>query len=221
MTRSSIDGESARGVQPRLCSGHRDLMRAAEQSARGHLHEREVVPAGVRERRRIVGGIALGQRRAEGGKRKRLRAEQRSRPVEDRIQVDARETRAHLGMCSQLPVEDGPEQRPEREAIVGRQQVDGAADRGDPHHLSLRRATCRGRVRRTPPGATRGPGRDSRAPAPAARPAGAPPTAHRGAHVRAAVVVATSSGSSPAVIDPPRSYATRALIAAVDNASRG
>ena len=40
-------------------------------------------------------------------------------------------------MGGQLPVEDGPEQRPEPEAVVRRQQMDGAADRGDPDHLSL------------------------------------------------------------------------------------
>ncbi len=126
-----------RTPEPRLGRRHRDLMRAAEEPARWNLHEGEVVPARVRERGRVVRGEALAQRCAERGQGERLVAQQRPRPLEDRIEIDAGEGRPHLGMRGQLPVEDGPEQRPEAEAVVGREEMDGAADRGDPDHLPL------------------------------------------------------------------------------------
>ena len=147
-----------RTPEPRLGRRHRDLMRAAEEPARRHLHEGEVVPAGVRERGRVVRGKALAQRCAERGQGERLLAQQRTRPLEDRIEIDAGEGRPHLGMRGQLPVEDGPEQRPEREAVVGRQQMDGAADRGDPDHLPLDEQRPQVGCGERLPGATRGAG---------------------------------------------------------------
>ena len=96
-----------------------------------------MVPAGIGEGGRIVLGEALAQRGAEGGQGERLRAQQLPRPREDGAEIDAGEGRPHLGMGGQLPVEDGPEQRPEAEAVVGREEMDGAADRGDPNHLAL------------------------------------------------------------------------------------
>src|SRR5258705_98623 len=97
-----------RTPEPRLGRRHRDLMRAAEEASRWNLHKGEVVPARVRERRRVVRGEALAQRCAERGEGERLVAQQRPGPLEDRTEIDAGEGRPHLGMRGQLPVEDGP-----------------------------------------------------------------------------------------------------------------
>jgi hypothetical protein len=112
-------------------------VRAPEEPTRRHLNEREVVAAGECESGCVVLGKALAQRAAQGRQGKGLRAQQRPRPGQHGRQVDIHEGRTNLGMGGELAVEDGPEERPEREAVVSRQQVDRAANRCDPDDLAF------------------------------------------------------------------------------------
>ena len=86
------------------------------------------------------------------------------------------EGRPDIGMCGELSIEDRPEQRPQAEAILRRQEMDGAADRGDPDHAPLDQQRPELRLRRTLPSATRGPCTDLPAPVPGVRRDGAPST---------------------------------------------
>ena len=185
-----------RAPEPRLGCRHRDLMRAAEEPARWHLHEGEVVPARVRERGRVVRGEALGQRGAERGKGERLRRP--AAPVPTRGPDRDRRPR---GPAPPRDARPAPGRRRVGTAARSRGSRPPSGDgwcRGSRRSgpPAARRATFPGRLRRTLPGATRGPDTDSSAPAPAARRAGAPPTAHRAAHARGAAVAAASSGSA-------------------------
>ena len=154
----------------------------AEEPARRHLDEREVVPARVGQSGRVVRGKALAERSAKRGQGERLLGQQRSRPLQHRGQVDPGEGRPHLGMGGQLSVEDGPEQRPEREAVVGR-------ERWIVPRIEAIRTTWRSTSSVSSSAAAKPWSRDqspdtgSPAPAPGARRAGALPTAHRAAPV--------------------------------------
>ena len=74
----------------------------------------------------------LAQCCAECGQGERRLAQQHPRPGQDGREIDPCEGRPDVAMCGELAVEDRLEQWPQPEAIVGRQEVDGAADGGDP-----------------------------------------------------------------------------------------
>jgi hypothetical protein len=96
-----------------------------------------MVAAREDERRCVIGREALAERSAKRRQGERLPAQQLARPRENRVEVDPDEGGTELPVRGELAVEDGPEQRPQAEAVVGRQQMDGAADRGDAHHPAL------------------------------------------------------------------------------------
>ena len=96
-----------------------------------------MVATGICESSRVMLGEALAQRRAECGEGERPLAQQRLRPGQDRREIDPCQGRPYIPMGGELSIEDRPEQRPQTEAVLRRQEMDGAADRRDPDHASL------------------------------------------------------------------------------------
>ena len=126
-----------RAAEPRL-RGRRDrLHRPAPDAARRDLHERKQVPARLGESGGVVLREPLGERRAELGAGARPLGEERARVLDDGVEVDAHEVGSVRAVAAKLPREHRLRQRPEEQAVVGRDEVDRPAHEVHPHDLAL------------------------------------------------------------------------------------
>ena len=89
-------------------------------AARRHLHEREVVPARVRERRGVEVGEVLGEGGAQlGGGERSLVEQGAARPAAPVRGRRARSARREVAVRGELAVEHGLDERAEHDGVVG------------------------------------------------------------------------------------------------------
>ncbi len=127
-----VDIEVERSIEPCLGGRHGHLMRSSPHPARWHLHERQQVAAGERQRTPVEVGELLVQRRLELG----LRARRRQIlpcPRHRLREIDAAQQWCEVAMRAQLALQHRLRQRPEIEAVVCGEEMDRAADGGRPH----------------------------------------------------------------------------------------
>ena len=126
-----------RSPEPRLDRGRRDLCRPAPQPARRYLHEREVVPARVRERGCVEIREFRSERAAELRPRARLFGQEAAREREDRFEIDPAQVRCVLGVAVQLAIEHGLDERTQQQRVVGGHEVQCPAHHHDADHLAI------------------------------------------------------------------------------------
>ena len=126
-----------RSPEPRLDRGRRDLCRPAPQPARRYLHEREVVPARVRERGCVEIREFRSERAAELRPRARLFGQKAAREREDRFEIDTAQLRCVFGVAVQLAIEHGLDERAQQQRVVGGHEVQCPAHHHDADHLAI------------------------------------------------------------------------------------
>ena len=92
-----------------------------------------MVPAGVRERRGIEVGEALGHRGAEFAAVHRVAGDHGPREREHGLEIDPFEGGPVLGMPREFLFQDRLHQWTEAETVLGAHQVDRRPHQGDPH----------------------------------------------------------------------------------------
>ncbi len=103
----------------------------APDAARRYLHQREQGPRGLRERRRVSVGTGGGEFGAEQLEGARLLLDQDAGLGGERVEVETDQPFAEGG--AQALVEHRLQQWTQGQAVLGGDQVDGAALEGDPH----------------------------------------------------------------------------------------